>query len=60
MIVSAFLFVAVILMGVVLWRSVTLRQVALEREMVARQQAEIARQQAIEAMQNAEAEAGSE
>jgi hypothetical protein len=55
MIVSAFLFVVVILMGMILWRSRTLRQVAIEREMVARQQAEIARQQAVQAMQKAAA-----
>ncbi len=55
MVLYELLFVIVILVGVILWSSATLRQVTPEREMQARQQTKVARKQVMDAM-NAEAE----
>ncbi|MDG2130340.1 MAG: hypothetical protein P8K08_20235 [Fuerstiella sp.] len=56
MVLYELLFVIVILVGVILWSSATLRQVTPEREMQARQQTKVARKQVMDAIQNAEAE----
>ena len=55
MILSAVLFATVIVLGVGLWPSMPLRQLAIEKERLARQKAVMSQQKANDALKEAEA-----
>ena len=57
---SAVLFLTVAILGVILWRSMPLRRIAMEKEQQAKAQAVMARQKANDALQKAEAASANE